>query len=149
MAFTHIKIVEIRSLLRQGSEYVSGPTRPNPNKMVRIRPKMSGSSRIRIDNTVSNDIVLKWGMWFLIWQGNWVRQTEDAAVPGSNSASLTVSWTGPRNMTVYLKHISGCVPARERKKKNGTKFCSIILLNTAPVPVFYLIPVTKSIPCSW
>jgi hypothetical protein len=30
-------------------------------------------------------------------------QTEDAAVLGSNPAPLTVSWTGPGNMTVYYK----------------------------------------------
>jgi hypothetical protein len=30
-------------------------------------------------------------------------QTEDAEVPGSNPAPLTVSWTGTGNMAVYHK----------------------------------------------
>jgi hypothetical protein len=33
-------------------------------------------------------------------------QIENAVVPNSNPAPLTVSWTGPGNMTVYYKNKS-------------------------------------------
>jgi hypothetical protein len=44
---------------------------------------------------------LSGGMWLLSGKVHWVTPDRHAVVPNSNPASLTVSCTGPGNMTVY------------------------------------------------
>jgi hypothetical protein len=44
-------------------------------------------------------------------------QAANAVVPGSNPASLTVSWTGPGIVTVYQKQVSGWEASLSEQKK--------------------------------
>jgi hypothetical protein len=83
-------------------------------------------------------------------------QTEDAAVPSSNPAPPTVSWTGPGTMTVYHKtNLSmGGVSAWEKTKKNSLKInspyctCHSGIIETA-VKAVSLTPWCMSPWCQW
>jgi hypothetical protein len=96
-------------------------------------PALLGSS-IQINQ--KKDTKISWDYPFNAWLGGcsgsvgdvvaqlakatgW-HQTANAVVPGSNPASLTVSWTGPGNITGYQKQVSGWEASLpEQKKKNG------------------------------
>jgi hypothetical protein len=66
-----------------------------------------------LNKAVPGDVVAQ------LAKANGWHQTANEAVPGSNPAPLTASWTGPGNMAVYYKinlRVGG-VPAWVEKKE--------------------------------